>query len=616
MDSVSRHVKTYESWRSNDPGFKQAVEDIRDMRNRQDAGERKQPPQFDEFCKTYLHQPLFRHQLQWWDLLEAREPRDMHRAITYHKGEPEKILINTPVFHAKSATVTVNYAVYRICADPNVRILLVSQTQDMAKKFLYAIKNRLVHPAYKELQIAFAPEGGYKASADAWTANMIYIGGDGRDSGEKDPTVQALGIGGHIYGARADLIIIDDGVTLKNAHEFEKQIEWLEAEVETRLTPAGQLVVVGTRVAPMDLYAELVNNERYIDGESPWTQLTQPAVLEFDDDPAKWETLWPAAQEPCQCRDFCNKGDIDPDENGNYPKWDGNHMGKIRGKKSPRTWSLVYMQQQIIEDAVFNAACVRAAIDGTRMPGPLHVGARGSRPQGMEGLYVIAGLDPAMTENTAAIVMGVDRGTSRRWVLDVFDRRNVTPTQMRDLIKDWTIRYGVHEWRIEKNAFQIFLTQDAEINTFLAGRGCLLREHYTGKNKWDGDFGVASMSLLFGTHRRETSDKGGLVDRVEGGLIGLPSTKESEACKRFVEQLITWAPETKNKVDIVMALWFCEIRAREIANATTGSNFLPNKFIGRARRGDRMVVNLDLAFQDQRDHIDRPDWHVLPQEVA
>jgi hypothetical protein len=37
---------------------------------------------------------------------------------------------------------------------------------------------------------------------------MIYLG-TGRDSGEKDPTVQALGFGSQIYGARADLIIVE-----------------------------------------------------------------------------------------------------------------------------------------------------------------------------------------------------------------------------------------------------------------------------------------------------------------------------------------------------------------------------------------------------------------------
>jgi hypothetical protein len=608
MAAVKRHERTYDYWRKTDESFADSVRHIRELQARTNTkATKREVPDFDVFCRDYLHQPLHFHQLQWFDLLEGREPRDLHPSETYSAGEPEKILVNTPVEHAKSTTLTVNYVVWRICQDPNVRVLIVSKTREMAKKFLYAIKNRLSHPAFRELQIAFAPEGGWKASAEAWTTEMIYVGAEDRTSGEKDPTVQALGIRGHIYGARADLIIVDDGVALDNAHEYEKQIEWLEAEVETRLSGSGMLMIVGTRIAPQDLYGELENPERYVDGVSPWTRLVQPAVLEFADDPADWVTLWPMSQAPCKCRQFCNKGDIDADENGLYPKWDGRHLNKIRKAKSPRTWAMVYMQQQVLDDAVFLAAAVRASIDGARRPGPMVAGAVGHREHGMEGCYVVAGLDPAMAENTAAVVMAVDRTTKRRWVLDVFDRKGVTPTEMRNLIKDWTVKFSIHEWRIEKNAFQIMLTQDEEIRNFLASRGCLLREHYTGKNKWDGDFGVASMALLFGTVTRTTTGRGGYIEKVEGGLIGLPSTNDSEACKRLVEQLITWQPDMKGKLktDIVMALWFAEIRAREIANHAQGVNHLPNKFLGRRARNQRAVINLDAMFQSMQDDVIR-----------
>jgi hypothetical protein len=54
---------------------------------------------------------------------------------------------------------------------------------------------------------------------------------------EKDPNIEAVGIGGQIYGKRADMIIVDDAVTLKNANEFEKQIRWLTQDVRSRLEP-------------------------------------------------------------------------------------------------------------------------------------------------------------------------------------------------------------------------------------------------------------------------------------------------------------------------------------------------------------------------------------------
>ena len=77
----------------------------------------------------------------------------------------------------KSMTITINYITYRIAKDPNINVLIVSKTQEQAKKFLYAIKQRLTHPKYADLQVAFGPADGYRATADQWAANRIYLGG-------------------------------------------------------------------------------------------------------------------------------------------------------------------------------------------------------------------------------------------------------------------------------------------------------------------------------------------------------------------------------------------------------------------------------------------------------
>ena len=41
------------------------------------------------------------------------------------------------------------------------------------------------------------------------------------------------------------------------------------------------------------------------------------------------------------------------------------------------------------------------------------------RRYGMDGLTVVAGLDPAAAGCTAMVVVGLDRRTGQRWVLDV-----------------------------------------------------------------------------------------------------------------------------------------------------------------------------------------------------
>ena len=200
------------AWRRSDAEFREADQRIRLVRLEDQPEANKNMPDFPEFCRKYLDTQLFNHHLQWLDLLEDREPRNLHPNQVYIKGDNENILINTPPEHAKSTTITVNYVTYRICEDPNIRIIIVSQTQELAKRFLVAIKDRLAgqNLNYRKLQIDFAPDGGFDKNSASWSANAIYVSSNLRDSGEATPSVQAIGINGQIYGNRADLVIMDD----------------------------------------------------------------------------------------------------------------------------------------------------------------------------------------------------------------------------------------------------------------------------------------------------------------------------------------------------------------------------------------------------------------------
>lgn len=580
---ADRTIKAYESWRANDPEFRAAVDRLRqDYVYTRSLEDPEEFPTFAEFSERYLGATVFPHMQNVIDMVEGRDPSWPHPAMVYEKGEPDLGIVNMPPEHSKSTTLTMNYVTYRIAKDPNIRVLIVSKTLGMAQKFLYGIKTRLTHPRYSEFHVKYGPPGGYADKAESWSQSMIYISPDSRDSGEKDPTVQALGIRGHIYGARADLIIIDDGVDLSNAHEYEKQIEWIQGEVISRISSSGMLLIVGTRLSPKDLYLELRDPNRYPDDASPWSYLSMPAVLEFADDPRDWVTLWPRSNMP----DPGAKGDMaEQGEDGLYPKWDGPRLNKKRNRMQARTWALLYMQQQVLEDAVFHPDAVRAAINGQRLAGLMPKGMHGCRENGMEGLIVVAGMDPAMVGHTAAIVIGLDIATQKRYVLDVFNKPLTSPDVIRELIKTWTDKYRIIEWRIERNAFQSMLTQDREVNEYLNSRGCRMVEHTTGRNKWDGDFGVASLSTLFA----------GWEDK--RNLIELPSTHANEAAKTLVEQLVTWHPDAPKtqKTDIVMALWFTELACRDRVATWANSRMThaPNPYLTRYDMGLQGSVNLN-----------------------
>ena len=240
MSMVGKKPATIRQWILRDSEFAKALAEAKERGEEatlSSLGVEKQNLEFAEFSKIFLGQTVFPHHQVWIDLLEGRDPSWLHPSMIYDKGDKSRVLINVPPEHAKSTVITVNYSTYRIALDPNVRIIVVSKTLIKAREYVYAIKQRLSHPRWIKLQNTFGPQGGWKEDADTWRTDTVYLGSDARNSSEKDPTIQALGMGGQIYGARADLIILDDVITTANAHEWEKQLNWLQKErsEDTRL---------------------------------------------------------------------------------------------------------------------------------------------------------------------------------------------------------------------------------------------------------------------------------------------------------------------------------------------------------------------------------------------
>ena len=584
MKAVGRNDVTFRQWSMANPEFKDKADKARlsgkgiktDLANLKDIS-------FEDFSEQFLETKLFDHHKSWIDLVEGKPPRFMHPAMTYEQAATNRILINVPPEHAKSTVLTINYVTYRLSIDPNIRIIIVSKTQGMARKFLSAIKTRLSHPNWTKMQVSFGPNGGYKADSPTWSADMIYLGA-GRDSGEKDPTVQALGFGSQIYGARADLIILDDVVMNANAHEWEKQIEWLQKEVITRLGRHGKLLIVGTRVAPIDLYKMIRDPDQWTGGKSPFTYMAMPSVLEFDEDPKKWKTLWPWT-------DRAEGEQDEPNEQGLYPKWDGPSLFTRRSEVAPSVWAMVYQQEDVQSDSIFSPTIVAGCVNGMRKRGPLKRDTPG-HPKNVDSTYTIIGFDPAVTGRSAFVAVSYNRADGRIYVLDCINMVDPTPQKENALIKEWVERFKPQEFRVEINAHQKYYAMDTELRDYLASYGCQLNSHFTGKNKWDVGFGVASMASLFG------SAKDGRFQ--DNNLIEFPSNEGSEGLKSLIQQLIIWKPDTKNPTDCVMALWFAIIRCRELMQTSSRvGQYQTNRWATRAQMAGRGSLNLDEAFAEQ-----------------
>ena len=607
LEQVGRAQKSYEDWRRNDPDFKARADQARALRGKRETVRGERLP-FAEFRKKYLNEDTFWHQQQWIDILEGNEPRDLHPAQTYVKSKGSRILVNTPPFHAKTMTITVAYSVYRLCMDPSFRIILVSETSTLAEDFLYAIKTRLTHPDYLELQKAYAPEGGWQTTAHQWTNTRIVFGGDQREGGEKDPNVQAIGMGSQIYGRRADLIVLDDAVTGKNVREWSKQMTWLRREVASRLEMGGKLLVVGTRIAPVDLYSQLMNPDNYANGKVPWTHFASPAILEEGNTPEEHITLWPHASQPwvrseddeCDCgTTLCAEG-FEQDGLHLYPRWDGLHLEVgPRADNNASEWALVYQQKSVSEDATFPEHKVARATNSLRLCGVLKPDMTGHPLGGMHNKYVIAGLDPSIKGFAGMLAIAVDRTTQKRYLLNAWNIKAPTKDQLVEKMQQVTEHYGVNEWRVEKTGLLQFFTQDSVMRQWFNTRGVRFTEHHTGASKWDTTFGVSSLASLFGDCTRSAQDVSADWEWINEPLIELPRGNKP-GVQALVHQLVTWTPDLDpNKIpcDMVMALWFAEIGARDHLGYGKGTGSLTvfgrsNRYVSPKRTQQAQTVRL------------------------
>jgi hypothetical protein len=209
----------------------------------------------------------------------------------------------------------------------------------------------------------------------------------------------------------------------------------------------------------------------------------------------------------------------------------------------------------------------------------------------MDGLYVVAGLDPATAGHTGIVVLGVDRNTRMRWVLDVHNIKGMTPHRLQETITLIQAKFKVNEWRIEKNGLQQMISQDDRLRQIIQQGGGRIVEHHTGQNKWDPQFGVMSLAPLFL----------GAMQMPKRNLIAIPNNSRHRGVKSLVDQLISWSPQTVGKTDLVMALWFADLGARKLLDVNTTQTHMKNKWASSGQQAKRRVI--DLNAQMENDHL-------------
>jgi predicted phage terminase large subunit-like protein len=188
----------------------------------------------------------------------------VHTAVTEKfDANLKQLLILMPRGAFKSSVVTIGLSLQMILNDPDVRILIDSETFAKAKAFLAEIKghlegNEMFREIYHTIYNSY-PDS--KKRDDVWSDSQVNI--SARKRNRKEPTLSCGGVDVTKNGMHYDLIIMDDlhsELNTANKEQIDKVIHHYKLAFSL-LDPGCPIIVIGTRWNYNDVYQHILDEE-------------------------------------------------------------------------------------------------------------------------------------------------------------------------------------------------------------------------------------------------------------------------------------------------------------------------------------------------------------------
>lgn len=196
------------------------------------------------------------------------------------RGETSRLMVLMPPGSAKSTYASVLFPPWFIGRNPQMSVLGVSNTTDLAERFSRRVRNIV---AMQEFANVFEANGLRADSAAAGNWETV-LGGE----------FFAAGMGSAIAGRRADLGLIDDPIKTRQEADSERvrqsQWDWYVNDFLTRLKPGGRQVLIQTRWHEDDLGGRILERE-----SNRWRVIKLPMLAGVSDPLGRQlgERLWP-----------------------------------------------------------------------------------------------------------------------------------------------------------------------------------------------------------------------------------------------------------------------------------------------------------------------------------
>ena len=196
-------------------------------------------------------------------------------------GDKDRIAVSVPPRHGKSHLVSTLFPAWFLGKFPDKKVLMVSNTTDLAVDFGRKVRNIIADAKYQSVFPGINLASDSK-SAGRWSTNR---GGE----------YFATGVGSALAGRGADLLLIDDphdeqDLLAGNFDALEKAYQWFTFGARTRLMSQGRVAVVHTRWHQDDLIGHLIRDGANNPKADQYEVFEFPAILETSNGT---KALWP-----------------------------------------------------------------------------------------------------------------------------------------------------------------------------------------------------------------------------------------------------------------------------------------------------------------------------------
>lgn len=485
---------------------------------------------------------------------EAVKQAPLHETWQYLFAQNKFISIWAAMEHGKTTQI-LSYVLFNLGRNPNLRVIIVSKTDGLAKKLISALERYIEES--DELHEVFPELVPGEQEQDVWSAVACTVKRPNKFI--RDPSVQAFGLGGTPTGARCDLLIFDDLLSIDNVSTpelREKVWEAVQNKYVSRMTKQGQAISIGTPYHPEDFLHRLEETNKKL---AIWKTFKFPAI-----NPKTWDAktiAWPE-------------------------RW------TVEGlrEKQRRAGSLAEFARQMLCEARDDSNSQFREVWITDAKG-----------KGTEFEFVHT-IDPYDLPPGYFIVSGVDLAVKKglKNDLSVISTLLVYPNFWKQLLWIESGQWSAHEivdrihdthYRyqgfifVENNAAQDYILQFAE------GTPATILPFTTGRNKADPQYGIEGLARTF----------------FEGKWIFPSPNPGEEQLEWELEQLIQqmlYYRRGAHTGDHLMSLWMAHEGARRLHAQTQGRGGLSVRMIGE-KMGPQLAEErekrlLESYFTDSR----------------